>query len=53
MKKKSHLLENIASRILDALHNKFSQLEHAQIKVSKMNPPMGGKMECVSVSMEK
>lgn len=53
MKKKSHLLENIASRILDALYREFPQLEHAEIKVSKMNPPMGGKMKCVSVSMEK
>ncbi len=53
MRKKSHLLENIASRILNALYREFPQLEHARIKVSKMNPPMGGKMNCVSVSMEK
>ena len=53
MEKKSHLLEHIARRILDALYDKFDTIEHASIKVSKMNPPMGGKMECVSVSMDR
>lgn len=53
MKKKSHLLEHIARRILDALYKEFDQIEHAWIKVSKMNPPMGGKMKAVSISMER
>ena len=53
MGKKSHLLEHIARRILDALYDNFNNIEHATIKVSKMNPPMGGKMESVSVSMER
>jgi 7,8-dihydroneopterin aldolase/epimerase/oxygenase len=50
---KSHLLEHVAKRILDALFIQFSQLELAKIKVSKMNPPMGGAMKCVSVEMER
>jgi dihydroneopterin aldolase len=53
MDKKSHLLEHIARRILDALYKRFDNLEHARIKVSKMNPPMGGKMNSVSVTMER
>ncbi|MFP4622079.1 MAG: dihydroneopterin aldolase [Bacteroidales bacterium] len=53
MEKKSHLLEHIAGRILDALYDHFDTIEKATIKVSKMNPPMGGKMKCVSVTMEK
>jgi dihydroneopterin aldolase len=53
MKKKSHLLENIAKRILDALYSNFDSIEKATIKVSKMNPPMGGKMKSVSVTMER
>jgi len=53
MNKKSHLLEHIARRILDALYQRFDTLEHAHIKVSKMNPPMGGKMNSVSVTMER
>ena len=53
MKKKSHLLENIAGRILDQVFSTFNNIEHAWIKVSKMNPPMGGKMQAVSVSLER
>jgi len=53
MKKKSHLLENIAGRILDQVFSHFDYIEHAWIKVSKMNPPMGGKMQAVSVSLER
>ena len=53
MGKKSHLLEHIAARILKALYSHFDTIEKATIKVSKMNPPMGGKMKCVSVTMEQ
>ena len=53
MQKKSHLLENIASRILDALYNEFPQIVSARIRVSKMNPPMGGKMDSVSVTLTR
>ena len=50
---KSHLLENVAKRILDALFMQFPQLKQAHVKVSKMNPPMGGAMKCVSIEMER
>ena len=53
MEKKSYLLENIASRILDALYAELSGIKKATIKVSKMNPPMGGKIGSVSVVMER
>jgi dihydroneopterin aldolase len=53
MKKKSHLLENVAGRILDALFNKLEGIQKAKIKVSKMNPPLGGKIDRVSVIMKK
>lgn len=48
---KSHLLEHIARRILDTLSVKFPQVKRAKLKISKMNPPMGGKMRCVSVEL--
>ena len=51
MEIKSHLLENVASRILKSLFDRFGQLDQATIRVSKMNPPMGGKMKCVSVEL--
>lgn len=53
MQKKSHLLENIAGRILDSLHENLTGIKKVTIKVSKMNPPMGGKIKKVSVSMSK
>ena len=53
MQIKSALLENVSKRILDALHEKFPSIKKATIKISKMNPPMGGEMERVSVTMER
>jgi len=53
MKKKSNLLENIAGRILDSLYENTENIESVTIKVSKMNPPMGGKIKNVSVTMTK
>ncbi|MGB8489901.1 MAG: dihydroneopterin aldolase [Bacteroidales bacterium] len=53
MEKKSHLLENIALRILNALYAEMEGIKKAKVKVSKMNPPMGGKIGSVSVVMER
>ncbi len=52
MEVKSSLLENVAKRILDALYEEFEGIEKARVKISKMNPPMGGEIEKVSVSFE-
>ena len=49
----SHLLEHVGKRILDALYENFHQLEYARVKISKMNPPLGGKIKCTSVTLEK
>jgi 7,8-dihydroneopterin aldolase/epimerase/oxygenase len=53
MEKKSHLLEHIAGRILDSLYSEMAGIKRATIKVSKINPPIGGKIESVSVVLEK
>lgn len=53
MTTKSRLLENVAQRILDTLFAEFPNLENAKIKVSKMNPPMGGEIEKVSITLSK
>lgn len=53
MMKRSHLLEHVARRMLDALYGAFPQLSYARIKISKMNPPLGGQMKCTSVTLEK
>ena len=51
MEKKSNLLEHIAKRILDALFESLEGIEKAKVKISKMNPPVGGKIDSVSVSL--
>ncbi len=53
MEQKSHLLENIAGRILDALFAEIEGITKATVKVSKMNPSMGGKIHSVSVVLSK
>lgn len=46
---KSHLLEHIAGRILDSVYAEMKGIIRATVKVSKMNPSMGGKIGSVSV----
>lgn len=49
----SALLEHVCTRILDRIYDSFPDIEHAGIKLSKMNPPMGGQIEKVSVEMSR
>ena len=51
MGEKSFLLEHICNRILDRLYKEFPDIQKATIKVSKINPPMGGQIKKVSVTM--
>lgn len=53
MRQPSHLLEHVAGRILDKLFISLPLIESASVKVSKLNPPMGGKIEKVSVTINK
>jgi dihydroneopterin aldolase len=53
METKSHLLEHIAGRILDALYSEMEGIMKATVKVSKINPPMGGKIGSVSVVLTR
>ncbi len=53
MENKSKLLEHVAERILSSLLIEFESVESATIKVSKLNPPMGGKIQKVSVTLSK
>lgn len=50
---KSNLLENIGKRILDALYDQFDGIREVTVKIRKMNPPMGGPIKCVSVTMSR
>jgi dihydroneopterin aldolase len=44
----AHLLESVARRILDAVLRSFPQVKSVQVKISKINPPLGGKVKQVS-----
>ena len=50
---KSYLLENLVGRIINRIHSEFPQIIGSKVKVSKLNPPMGGRMEKVSITMSR
>lgn len=49
---KSKLLEHVGKRILDAIRENYPQVSSARLKISKMNPPLGGKIGNVSLIMQ-
>jgi 7,8-dihydroneopterin aldolase/epimerase/oxygenase len=53
MQKKSRLLENVATRILNSLYQNLKGVKKATVKVSKINPPLGGKTRSVSVTLSR
>ncbi len=48
MEQKSQLLENIAHRILDSVKTTFPEISSIRVKISKVNPPLGGKVKQVA-----
>ncbi len=48
----SSLLEHVGRRILDSVKSTFPQVENATLKIKKLNPPLGGKMDFVSVTLD-
>jgi len=53
MKKPSKLLESVASRIIKSIFEKCGIVSWACVSVAKINPPLGGDVEKVVVSLEK
>ncbi len=53
MKQNSHLLEHVAGRIIDRLLHDFPQILHITVKISKMNPPIGGQMKAFSLTLSQ
>jgi len=53
METTSNLLEHIATRILDALYQELTGISKATVKVSKLNPVMGGRIGRVSVELTR
>lgn len=49
----SKLLETVTARIIWKLKEYFPQLSHLKVKLTKMNPPLGGEVYSASVTVEK
>ncbi|MCC8020099.1 MAG: dihydroneopterin aldolase [Rikenellaceae bacterium] len=47
----SDILENVAKRIADSLKERFPAIQKLTVRVSKIAPPLGGKVERVSVTV--
>ena len=52
MEAPSHLLEHVARRVGETVMAQFAAVDDVTVKVSKLNPPLGGQMQSVSVSVE-
>jgi len=50
---RSFLLEHVSNRILNRLFDSFMQLNWAEVCVTKLNPPVDGKIKGVSISQKR
>ena len=46
-------IARVAMNVIDAIYGSFRQVRHVKCTVSKLAPPLGGKVEKVSVVLEK
>ena len=51
MLRPTHLLETVAKRILNRIFDEDKIVEKATVWVSKLNPPIGGDVEKVTIKM--
>ncbi|MCK9218769.1 MAG: dihydroneopterin aldolase [Bacteroidales bacterium] len=47
MDQKSHLLEHVSHRIIESIKTHFPVLDEIELKIAKINPPVGGKVRQV------
>ncbi|WP_127140366.1 dihydroneopterin aldolase [Flagellimonas marinaquae] len=48
---RSNLLEHVAKRIIDRIFNEIKEVTEVEVEVAKINPPIGGDVESVSVKL--
>ncbi|MDR0955384.1 MAG: dihydroneopterin aldolase [Rikenellaceae bacterium] len=53
MQRVSNLLEHVAGRIVEAVYARFPGVEKVTVKVSKLNPPLGGPVGKTSVTLTR
>lgn len=51
METPSKLLEHVAGRCISSLFKQFETIETISIKISKLNPPLGGHIHAVAVKL--
>lgn len=51
MQIQSKLIEHVAGRILRSVMQSFPQVSKAEIRLRKMNPPLGGQLESATIVM--
>ena len=52
MQRTQHTIERVAQNIIDALHLRFPQICETECRVTKIAPPLGGKVAKVSVTLK-
>lgn len=50
---RSHLLEHVAHRIITRIFKEIPSVSRIILAVSKLNPPIGGDVEAVTIEMEE
>lgn len=50
---RSKLLEHVAGRISNRIFNELTDAKEVIIKISKLNPPIGGDVEGVSIKIKR
>ncbi|WP_418991636.1 dihydroneopterin aldolase [Alistipes sp.] len=53
MRVTQHTIERVAMNIIERLYAVFPQIRHVKCTVSKLAPPLGGKLDRVSVVLER
>ena len=53
MQRRQRTIERVAQNIIDALHERFPQIAVAECRVTKIAPPLGGKVARVSVTLTR
>ena len=50
---RSELLEHVAQRIIDKIFKEIVSVKRIKIDVSKLNPPIGGDVEAVTIRIKQ
>ncbi len=53
MSQRSNLLEHVAHRVIKRIFSELPEVSRILLEVSKINPPIGGDVESVTVIMEE